>query len=158
MYYTPPSGVFSAAPACCPNYLVAPFPRKRHRRLFLMSARAFSRSVRRSTHPTLPDAPESLVLHAVPAEQIRYSRRSPPDSSDSPDAATFAPSQSTRPPSRPTAPSARRVYLTLRGAVLHRCRGDQDCHVARLLCLERGFPNPTPVLSFAWKQTLVLHC
>ncbi|KAJ7863531.1 hypothetical protein B0H14DRAFT_3862874 [Mycena olivaceomarginata] len=43
-----------------------------------------------------------------------------------------SPSQSTRPPSRPTAPSARRVYLALRGAVLHRCRGDQDCHVARL--------------------------
>ncbi|KAJ7366317.1 hypothetical protein DFH08DRAFT_834034 [Mycena albidolilacea] len=90
--------------------------------------------------------------YVPPAEQIRYSRRRPPDSSDSPDAATFAPSQSTHPPSRPTALSARRVYLALCGAVLHRS-GDQDCHVARLppRCASKAaFP--------IWKQALALRC
>jgi hypothetical protein len=68
----------------------------------------------------------------------------------------------------PTVPSARRVYLALRGAVVRRWRGHQDCHVALRLTsstLDRGpawMParydskaafNPTPVLSFAWK-----HC
>ncbi|KAJ7799373.1 hypothetical protein B0H14DRAFT_3491676 [Mycena olivaceomarginata] len=72
--------------------------------------------------------------------------------SDSPDAAAFSCAFSIYAPAfPPTARSARRVYLALCGAVLHRCCGDQDCHVARLprYASKRGFPNPTPLLSFA---------
>ncbi|KAJ7863643.1 hypothetical protein B0H14DRAFT_3862796 [Mycena olivaceomarginata] len=49
-------------PAAQVNYLVAPFPRKRHQRLFLTSR--FPYGVAWTTHPTLPDAPDALVLLA----------------------------------------------------------------------------------------------
>ncbi|KAJ7846846.1 hypothetical protein B0H14DRAFT_3867595 [Mycena olivaceomarginata] len=75
-----------------------------------------------TTHPTLPDAPDALVLHALLA---------PWSKSDIPDEV------------RPIVPTPPRCRLLLR--LLN-------------LCLERGFPNPTPILSFAWKQALVLHC
>jgi hypothetical protein len=120
----------------------------------------------RRAQPRPPDAPDALVLHAAHAPcganpifpTARVSSIARPAAPDGvhpivPTPLTLPPSQSTHPPSRPAAPSARRVYLALRGAVVRRCRGDQDCHVARYAS-KAAFPIPFQSSSHTLRRLL----